>query len=370
MIDLKKIETYKENFNKRGYIMPENLINLLKIKKDLNNEIEYLNYLFNNQKSNKEDKLVLKQKKEILIQTNLDINNITHNIPNILHESVPYGINETNNSIIKLGNQEYLSNIKNINTDEIKYINTKLGATLAQSRFTVLNPNIATTQRKIINKALDFYIEQGYNEYYVPYLVNKETIFNTGQYPKFKDELFTTQGNNELFLIPTGEVPLTNLIKDKLFLENEVEQSFVTHTPCFRKEAGSAGKDTTGILRQHQFEKVELVKICLPENGLLNLEKMLYDVETFIKTFNIPYRIIELCSADIGFSGHKAYDIEMWFDKQKKYREIASITWCSDFQARRLNARYKTTENKKNLVHTINGTGLASGRVLSAIMNL
>jgi seryl-tRNA synthetase len=216
--------------------------------------------------------------------------------------------------------------------------------------------------------ALDFYGKMGYDEYYLPNLVNKETIYGTGQYPKFKNELFTTFGNQELFLIPTGEVPLTNIFKNKLINELNVEKRLMTHTPCFRKEAGAYGKDTKGIIRQHQFEKVELVRTCLPENGLDTLNEMMENINDFVKFLNIPYRIIELCAGDIGFAGHKGYDFELWFPAEGKFREIASVTWCHEFQARRMKTKVKRKNGNKDFIHTLNGTGLAAGRVLAAIL--
>ena len=247
-------------------------------------------------------------------------------------------------------------------------LDTETGVELAHARFTVMKGEVAKLHRKLTNLALDFYGNLGYEEHYVPNLVNQETIYGTGQYPKFKEELFTTTGERPLFLIPTGEVPLTNTVKDKMLTETTVTQNLMTHTPCFRKEAGAYGRDTKGIIRQHQFEKVELVKICLAEEGINAFNQMVEDVKNFVAQFGIPFRIIELCAGDIGFAGHKAYDFEIWFANQQKFREIATITWCTDFQARRMNTRVKRKDGKKELVHTLNGTGLAVGRVLAAIL--
>lgn len=372
MIDFKNInENTIKNLEKRGYVLP---INYFKLKDDLKIikiKIETIQNKMNKNLHVPEDKVLLKElKNEENILMN-KINEIIYLTPNILHHTVPNGKNEEDNPLIK----EELFNIELKNLPKIDHaikgknlgINTELGVNLAHARFTVMRGKVAKVHRKLINMALDHYGNNGYEEFYLPNLVNKDTMFGTGQYPSFKEQLFTTQGNDELFLIPTGEVPLTNIVANKIWPKNELEQKLMTHTPCFRKEAGTYGKDTKGILRQHQFEKVELVRTCLPENGLHNFYEMVADIEIFIKQFNIPYRIIELCAGDIGFAGHKAYDFEMWFPGEAKFREIATITWCHDFQARRMNFKYK--DNGKNLFgHTLNGTGLAVGRLLAALI--
>ena len=191
-------------------------------------------------------------------------------------------------------------------------------------------------------------------------------MYGTGQYPKFKDDLFMVDNN---YLIPTGEVPLTNMYNGQILKLSDIEEpiKLMTKTPCFRKEVGAAGRDTKGIMRQHQFEKVEVVKLCHPDSAENEFYLMLDDIENFIKTIGIKYRLIELCSGDIGFSGQKAFDIEIFFKEENKYREVASITWCGDFQARRMNTRFKE-DGKMKLIHTMNGTGLAVGRILEALV--
>lgn len=358
-----------DNLKRRGFILNENYFELEEQKKVIQKNIEEINHRLNNRMGNNEDKTKLKEYKMQFDDICIKINEILYLIPNVIHQTVPNGKGEEDNIVIKtiydekkqINKNNYIKNAQNYGLD----LNT--GVDLAQARFNVMRGDCAKLHRKLLNDALDFYNILGYEEFYVPNLVNENTIFGTGQYPKFKEELFTTEGNQKLFLIPTGEVPLTNIYKNKILKINEVENKMMTHTPCFRKEAGAYGKDTKGIIRQHQFEKVELVRTCLPENGLINFEEMINDVENFVRKFNIPYRIIELCAGDIGFAGHKAYDFEIWFPNENKYREIATITWCTDFQARRMNTRYKNKDNKNEYIHTLNGTGLAVGRVLAAI---
>lgn len=372
MIDFKNMNNQiLDNLAKRGYVLPNDYYLLKNNVKTLKLEIETIQAKVNKNLHCLEDKLNLKHLKLEEEQLNIKLNEIKHLVPNVLHETVPIGKNELDNLVLK--NEWFniqpgvLKKIDHATKGKLYGICTDLGVNLAHARFTVMRGKVAKVHRKLINMALDHYGNNGYEEFYLPNLVNKDTMFGTGQYPNFKEQLFVTQGNEELFLIPTGEVPLTNIVANKIWAKNEVEQKLMTHTPCFRKEAGTYGKDTKGILRQHQFEKVELVRTCLPENGLHNFYEMVADIEIFIKQFNIPYRIIELCAGDIGFAGHKAYDFEMWFPGEAKFREIATITWCHDFQARRMNFKYK--DNGKNLFgHTLNGTGLAVGRLLAALI--
>lgn len=372
MINLKTINTIEvqNNLQKRGYHIPEQFNTLVQEEKECNIAIEAINAKINKNLHNEEDKKQLKELKEKLNALKLQLDPIVHMIPNIIHETVPNGKGEEDNIVIK----EYFNELKT--THKIQHgelgkkvgLDIETGVDLAHARFNVMRGDLAKLNRKLINLALDFYTTLGYEEFYLPNLVNTDTMFGTGQYPKFKEELFTTEGNAPLFLIPTGEVPLTNVMKNKMLKPNDAEQKLMTHTPCFRKEAGAYGKDTKGILRQHQFEKVELVRTCLPENGLQTFEEMVHDIEQFVLKLKIPFRIIELCAGDIGFAGHKAYDFELWFPAEQKYREIATVTWCHDFQARRMNTKVKHNNGKKEYLHTLNGTGLAVGRVLAALL--
>ena len=372
MINLKTLQEdiIVKNLNKRGYFLPDIYFKLIKERKDINTHIELINQKINQQLHNIDDKTQLKKLKTDLLDLDKKIHDITYLIPNVIHDTVPEGKGEEHNVelVTFFDDKKFTHEFNHVDIGKKIGLDIETGVNLAHARFNFMRGNVAKIHRKLINLALDFYTTIGYEECYVPNLVNEETIFGTGQYPKFKDELFTTEGNQPLFLIPTGEVPLTNIVKNKIFNENEANFKLMTHTPCFRKEVGAYGKDTKGIIRQHQFEKIELVRICQPDNGLTYFYEMIEEVTQFIKQFNIPFRIIELCAGDIGFAGHKAYDFEIWFPSEQKYREIATITWCHDFQARRMNAKFKNKQKEKFLLHTLNGTGLAVGRVLAAMI--
>lgn len=372
MINLKTLKEDNAiyNFNKRGYTLPNEYWILLNQRKEINKTIEEINKKVNDNLHTPEDKELLRHNKKYLELLTLKFNEIVHMIPNFLHDTVPEGKGAEHNVLIKTFFEEKKieNNLHHAEIGKFLGLDIETGVHLAHARFNLMRGTVAKLHRKLTNMALDFYTTLGYEEFYVPNLVNEETMFGTGQYPKFKDELFVTEGNQKLFLVPTGEVPLTNIFKNKTLNIQQANNKIMTHTPCFRKEVGAYGKDTKGIIRQHQFEKVELVRTCLPENGLDNFNEMIEEVTKFVKQFNIPFRIIELCAGDIGFAGHKAYDFEIWFPNEKKYREIATITWCHDFQARRMNAKYKANNKEKNLLHTLNGTGLAVGRVLAAIL--
>lgn len=375
MIDIKKLElngeTLKELLARRGYVLDlDFLITQRKAIVELGIKIEAIN---KQRKTNRdpqvgrglnEDWVKLTQEKEALEN---DLNIIVNMIPNIPALTAPVGKDENDNKEIKVWYPTQKHKDEALFRDVViaePDLDTETGAKLAGARFAVLKGNAARVQRKMIDEALDLYTAMGYQEHYVPLLVNEDVMFGTGQYPKFKDDLFKV---DKQYLIPTGEVPLTNMFKDEIVNFNDDKViKLCTHTPCFRKEVGSAGRDTKGIIRQHQFEKVELVKICHPQVAEEELYAMIKDVETFVQKLGMQYRIIELCTGDMGFSGHKAFDIEIYFPLDKRYREIASITWCWDFQARRMNTRFK--ENGKTyLVNTINGTGLAAGRILEAL---
>ena len=374
MIDRKALgnEQTKDNLALRHYVIDDALFSDLAIEKAILQKIEEINVKINKNIHTLEDKELLKSLKFDYDDIKDSNTNQLAYIPNILHETVPYGVSESDNVVVYESHtpeqiKELFPNKSSHHIDIAKDtgLNQSLGVAMAKSRFSVLQKDIANLHNDLVNAAINAYRDLDYELQYVPLLVNREALYGTGQIPKFEDDLFKTEDG--LYLIPTGEVPLTNIIKDKIYKENEVEQLLMTHTPCFRKEAGAAGKDTRGLIRQHQFDKVELVRICLPEHGLETLNILLKDVEGFISKFYMPYRIVELCSGDIGFSGHKAYDIEMWFNHEQRFREIASITWCGDFQARRLNAKVNRN-GKKEYVHTLNATGLAVGRVLAAII--
>ncbi|MDA8861566.1 serine--tRNA ligase [Gammaproteobacteria bacterium] len=285
-------------------------------------------------------------------------------IPNIPHESTPVGKNEDDNVVLrKHGN--ILSSNKVDHLDITSKIDTDLAAKLAGSRFAVLKGDIAKLQRALISFMLDTAIKNGYEEYYVPFMANKESLTGTGQLPKFEEDLFKTTDN--LYLIPTAEVPLTNVHRDTTIEHSKLPLKLTSHTPCFRSEAGSYGRDTKGLIRQHQFEKIELVQVTHDEDSMNALDGLLGNAEEILQLLELPYQVVELCTGDIGFSSCKTFDIEVWMPSQNKYREISSCSNFSDFQARRANIKVKG-ENGKNFAHTINGSALAVGRTLIAIL--
>jgi seryl-tRNA synthetase len=292
----------------------------------------------------------------------------------VLHESVPEGKDENDNlEVRKWGEPRKFSFTPKDHIDlgeALKMLDFEAASKLSGARFSVLRGNLARLQRALAQFMLDLHVqEHGYQECYVPYLVHEKCLYGTGQLPKFADEIFSISGEWPFSLIPTAEVPLTNLVRDEILNGAELPMKLVAHTPCFRSEAGSYGKDARGMIRQHQFEKVELVQIVKPENSMQALEELTMHAETVLKKLNLPYRVLALCSGDVGFSATKTYDLEVWLPGQNRYREISSCSNCTDFQARRMQARYKTNDMKKpELVHTLNGSGLAVGRTLIAIM--
>jgi seryl-tRNA synthetase len=244
------------------------------------------------------------------------------------------------------------------------------GAKLAGARFTVLTGALAHLHRALIQFMLDVHTtEHGYREVYTPYIVNAAALEGTGQLPKFGEDLFSLEGERDFYLIPTAEVPLTNLVRDSILAADELPLKLTAHTPCFRSEAGSHGKDTRGMIRQHQFEKVELVQIVRPENSWQALEDLTGHAELILQRLGLPYRVMALCAGDTGFGAAKTYDLEVWLPSEQRYREISSCSNCLDFQARRMGARWRNADTgKPELVHTLNGSGVAAGRALIAIM--
>jgi len=293
-----------------------------------------------------------------------DINNFMLDIPNIPDRSVPNGKNENDNIVIK--KYGTITSTNTLDHLEItKDIDTDLAAKIAGSRFSVLKGQLPKLQRALISFMIDNAIKNGYEEYYVPFMANTDSLIGTGQLPKFEDDLFKTAEN--LYLIPTAEVPLTNIFRDDFVNEADLPIKVTSHTPCFRSEAGSYGKDTRGLIRQHQFEKIELVQITRPDNSMECLDNLLSNACEILDLLELPYQVIELCSGDLGFSSAKTYDIEVWMPSQNKYREISSCSNFTDFQARRANIKFKSKEGN-HFVHTINGSGLAVGRCLIALI--
>jgi len=303
--------------------------------------------------------------KDSLLQAILEkMNTFLLDIPNIPHESTPVGKNEDNNVVVRKYGDILSSNTVD-HLDITSKIDTDLAAKLAGSRFAVLKGDMAKLQRALISLMLDTAIKNGYEEYYVPFMANKESLTGTGQLPKFEEDLFKTTEN--LYLIPTAEVPLTNVHRDTLTEIGKLPLKLTSHTPCFRSEAGSYGRDTKGLIRQHQFEKIELVQVTHEDDSMNALDGLLGNAEEILQLLELPYQIIELCTGDIGFSSCKTFDIEVWMPSQNKYREISSCSNFSDFQARRANIKVKD-ENGKSFAHTINGSALAVGRTLIAIL--
>jgi seryl-tRNA synthetase len=302
-----------------------------------------------------------------------DLQVIVMELPNLCADSVPVGRDENDNvEVKKWGSVPRFAFAPRPHWEigeQRNIIDFERAAKLAGARFAVLKGFAARLERALINFMLDLHTQKhGYQEVLPPFLVNAATMTATGQLPKFAAELFKTEGH-DLYLIPTAEVPVTNLHRDETLAEKDLPIKYAAYTPCFRSEAGSYGKDTRGLIRQHQFDKVELVKFTTPETSSEELEKLLADAEEVLQLLNLPYRVIELCTGDLGFAAAKTYDIEVWMPAQDKYREISSVSNFVDFQARRGGIRFRPRgQNKSALVHTLNGSGLAVGRTLAAIL--
>ena len=293
-------------------------------------------------------------------------------IPNLPHPSVPVGEDENDNVEIRRWGEPRKFDFEPKPHwelgEKLGILDFKRGAKLSGSRFTVIKGWGARLERALINFMLDLHTKKGYKEVCPPHLVRPEILVGTGQLPKFEEDLYKCE-RDELYLIPTAEVPLTNLHRDEILKEEELPIYYTAYTPCYRREAGAYGKDIRGIIRQHQFDKVELVKIVHPDTSYEELEKLTRDAEEVLQLLELPYRVVELCTGDLGFSAAKTYDIEVWFPSQNRYREISSCSNCEDFQARRMNTRFKDSKTGKNrFVHTLNGSGLAVGRTLAAIL--
>lgn len=293
-------------------------------------------------------------------------------IPNLPDDSVPAGKDENDNVEMRRWGEprQFDFEVKDHSDlgEDLGLLDFEMAAKLTGSRFSVLKGQLAKLNRALIAFMLTIHTDKyGYTEMYVPYMVNADSLLGTGQLPKFEEDLFKLRGEKEYYLIPTSEVPLTNSVRDKILDLEALPIKVTAHTPCFRSEAGSAGRDTRGLIRQHQFEKVEMVQIVHPETSMQALEDMTGQAEYILQQLGLPYRVIVLCGGDMGFGAVKTYDIEVWLPSQTTYREISSCSNCGDFQARRMQARVKDGK-KTELVHTLNGSGLAVGRTLLAIM--
>lgn len=387
------IEEVAKLLAKRGYVLDINKINELETQRknlqtetqNLQNERNQISKQIGLAKSKKEDASQLLNQANVIaekLQTleqqleklQEDLNHILLTIPNIPHTSVPEGKDETQNKEIRRWGEPKKFNFTPKDHvelgEKLNLMNFGAAAKISGSRFVVLQDTLAKLQRALIRFMLDLHTNlYGYHELYVPFLVKKESLFGTGQLPKFWDEQFHIAGESNLSLIPTAEVPVTNMVRDTILAPEQLPLKFVAHTPCFRSEAGSYGKDTRGMIRQHQFEKVELVQIVAPEQSYQALEQLVQHAEAVLQQLQLPYRVVALCGGDLGFASAKTYDLEVWLPSQQCYREISSCSNFEAFQARRLQARWRNpATGKTELVHTLNGSALAVGRTLVAIM--
>ena len=396
MLNIKEIRNNTNHIisslKKRNFDNPEKLINeILKLDKKYRVNLEKKEKLLSkrnliskelaNCKNNK--KKFTKLSKEVtllkdkilkldkLLNTNVKLlNSHLMILPNLPHEDVPIGKDDTFNKEIK-NHGKCISSPKILSHDivgeKIGQLDFETAVKISGSRFVILKKNIAKLERALINFMIDTHTnENNYTEYSVPVIVNENSMYGTGQLPKFKDDQF--QLNNNKWLIPTSEVSLTNIVSNSIIEYDKLPLRFVAATPCFRAEAGAAGKDTKGMIRQHQFTKVELVSIIQPEFRLKELDRLVGCAELVLQKLKLPYRVILLSSGDMGFSAEKTYDLEVWLPSQNKYREISSCSSCGTFQANRMKARYKSLDNKNNLLATLNGSGLAVGRTIVAIL--
>lgn len=384
---LNNIEEIDQAYQNRGFAWNKNtLLVLAQTKKDLQTKIENLranaNKVAQDISKNKNDTVMVEQlKKEgeriknelVTLEPQLEQNkeqldNLLLHLPNIPQKDVPIGKDDKNNlEVHRWGTPTHETWHKE--HDEIGKLiglDAALGAKLSGTRFTVLRKDMATLHRALVQFMLNEHIKAGYEEVYVPYLVKEETMRGTGQLPKFQEDMFHLEKDN-LYLIPTAEVPVTNLLANELVKMENLPYNFVAHTPCFRREVGSAGRDTKGMIRQHQFDKIEIVKIVKPEDSEKELEVLVNQAKHILEALQLPYRQVVLCTGDMGFGSRKTYDLEVWLPGQNTYREISSVSNFGDFQARRMGLRAKDGK-KKVLPHTLNGSALAVGRTLVAII--
>ena len=294
-------------------------------------------------------------------------------LPNLLHESVPDGTSEADNREVRRWGEPRAFEFEPLDHvtvgERLGGLDFEAAARISGARFAVMRGQIARLHRALAQFMLDLHtLEHGYTEVYVPYLVQSQALFGTGQLPKFEQDLFKVAGAQDFYLIPTAEVPVTNLVREQILAAESLPLRFVCHTPCFRSEAGAAGKDTRGMIRMHQFDKVELVHIVRPESSYDALEALTGHAEQVLKRLGLPFRTMALCAADIGASAAKTYDIEVWLPSQRRYREISSCSNDEAFQARRMQARWRAPQGKPEPLHTLNGSGLAVGRTLVAVL--
>ena len=396
MLDIKLIRKHYEEVRRRIATRGEEYAKLVdrvyeldRRKRELQREVENLRALLNRKskeygrlkREGKEDetlkgelakiKETLKGLEDELKRVEEELNDLLLRIPNLPHPSVPVGEDENDNVEVRRWGEPPKFDFEPKPHwelgERLGILDFERGAKLSGSRFVVKRGLGARLVRALINFMLDLHGERGYVEMYVPHLVKPEILVGTGQLPKFEEDLFKCERDN-LYLIPTAEVPLTNLHREEILKEEDLPIYYTAYTPCYRREAGSYGRDIKGLIRLHQFDKVELVKITKPEDSYEELEKLVADAERVLQELELPYRVVELCTGDLGFSAAKTYDLEVWMPSYNRYREISSCSNCEDFQARRMKLRYKSKEGKNILCHTLNGSGLAVGRTLAAIL--
>lgn len=357
----------------------EHLVQVETLKKTKNDVSQEISTLKRN-KENADNKIVemkeLGEKIKVLDETIRGIDEklqtISHTLPNLPHEDVPVGEDEDDNVEVRRWETpksfDFEAKPHWEVAENLGILDFERGAKVSGSRFVFYKGLGARLERAIYNLMLDTHIyEHGYTEMITPYIVNEDSMFGTGQFPKFKEDVFQLEDSNYT-LIPTAEVPLTNYYRDEILSPEQLPVYFTALSPSFRSEAGSAGRDTRGLIRLHQFNKVEMVKLSKPETSYEELEKMTNNAEAILQKLNLPYRVITLCTGDMGFSAAKTYDIEVWIPAQDTYREISSCSNCENFQARRAKIRYRNEEGKTDFVHTLNGSGLAVGRTVAAIL--
>ncbi|MCI7239828.1 MAG: serine--tRNA ligase [Aerococcus suis] len=375
-VDKAEIEEVKANDEKR-----RELITQTEQLKNERNEVSKEIANLKREKANADDKIA--QMKEVGNQiTELDnqireldekVEYTMARIPNIAHESVPVGEDEDENVELRRWGQpkefDFTPKAHYEIGEELGILDFERGAKVSGTRFLYYKGLGARLERAVFNFMLDEHQKEGYQELLTPYLVNDKTMYGTGQYPKFKEDVFKMDDEErDLTLIPTAEVPLTNFYANEIIPGEQLPIYFTAFSPCFRSEAGSAGRDTRGLIRLHQFHKVEMVKFAMPENSYDELEKMTDNAENILRKLDLPHRVITLCTGDMGFSAAKTYDVEVWIPAQDTYREISSCSNCVDFQARRAKIRFRNADGKPELVHTLNGSGLAVGRTVAAIL--
>lgn len=315
----------------------------------------------------------LKEKEQALQLVQTQLNDILLGIPNLPDESVPVGKDESDNEEVRRWGEPKSFDFEvkdHVELGEkLNLLDFETAAKLTGSRFAVMHGDLATLHRALAQLMLDMHTRShGYQEVNVPFIVNSDSLRGTGQLPKFKEDLFPLECDSDYYLIPTAEVPVTNLWRDQIAKAEQLPLKYVAHTPCFRSEAGSYGKDTRGMIRQHQFEKVEMVQLVHPEQSWQTLEEIVGQAEAVLQALELPYRVVNLCGGDLGFSAAKTYDIEVWLPAQETYREISSCSNFLDFQTRRMQARWREQDQKPQLMHSLNGSGLAVGRTLVAVL--